>query len=113
MSTAGGHERFAPSASGTGIGEFARREEERRRRKIALCDAIAERRPEWTEKRRRYYGHQLERLVCTFVAPGSRVLEVGCGLGDLLAALPASLAVGIDLSPRMIALARERHPRLD
>ncbi|MCC6551873.1 MAG: glycosyltransferase [Polyangiaceae bacterium] len=47
------------------------------------------------------------------VLPGSRVLEVGCGLGDLLAGLDASEAIGIDISPRMIEIARARHPGLD
>jgi SAM-dependent methyltransferase len=47
------------------------------------------------------------------VLPGSRVLEVGCGLGDLLAGLSASEAIGIDISPRMIEIARDRHPGLD
>ena len=51
------------------------------------------------------------------ITPGSRVLEVGCGLGDLLASLvhdkSAAQGVGIDISPRMIERARHRHPELD
>jgi ubiquinone/menaquinone biosynthesis C-methylase UbiE len=45
--------------------------------------------------------------------PGARVLEIGCGLGDLVAKLDASRKVGIDISPRMIELARRRHPELE
>ena len=41
-----------------------------------------------------------------------RVLEVGSGLGDLLAAVRPSYGVGIDLSPAMLSLARVRHPQL-
>ena len=41
------------------------------------------------------------------------MLEIGAGLGDLLAALEPSVGVGVDVSPRMVELARERHPRLD
>jgi SAM-dependent methyltransferase len=37
------------------------------------------------------------------------VLELGCGAGDLLAALNPRHGVGLDFSPRMIACARERH----
>jgi hypothetical protein len=41
-----------------------------------------------------------------------RVLEVGCGSGDLLAAVRPGYGVGLDFSPAMLALARERHPGL-
>ena len=54
---------------------------------------------------RRYYGF--------FVPPGARVLEVGCGVGDLLASVKPSRGVGIDFSTAMIDLARERHPELE
>jgi ubiquinone/menaquinone biosynthesis C-methylase UbiE len=46
--------------------------------------------------------------------PGQRVLDVGCGLGDDVAALaqmvgPKGYAVGIDHSPMMVQRAIERH----
>jgi SAM-dependent methyltransferase len=44
------------------------------------------------------------------VPPGLRVLEIGCGSGDLLAALQPSFGVGVDVSGRAIAAARARHP---
>lgn len=91
--------------------DFERRELERRREHIAVLDAIAEGRAAWVDKNI-YYTRELHRLIGTLVAPGSRVLEVGCGLGDLLASLPMH-GVGIDLSPRMIELGKERHPGLD
>jgi SAM-dependent methyltransferase len=91
---------------------FEHREMERRRSKIAIYNAIAEGRARWIE-RNRYYIEQVERLVATLVLPGSRVLEIGCGLGDLLAAVRGRDSVGIDISSRMIELARERHPALD
>ncbi|KZL65562.1 methyltransferase domain-containing protein [Colletotrichum incanum] len=52
----------------------------------------------------------LERLA---VAPGERVLDVGCGPGNLTAHIadligPDGSVVGIDPSPERIALARER-----
>ncbi len=92
--------------------EFERREEERVRAKVARYDAIAEGRADWVARNRAYAG-ELLRLVAAMVLPGSRVLEVGCGLGDLLAGLDASEAIGIDISPRMIEIARARHPGLD
>jgi SAM-dependent methyltransferase len=48
------------------------------------------------------------------VEPGTRLLDVGAGLGDLCAAATARGAVttGIDLAPNMVRTARERHPGL-
>ena len=36
--------------------------------------------------------------------------ELGCGTGELLAALEPSFGVGVDFSPGMIAQARKAHP---
>jgi SAM-dependent methyltransferase len=47
------------------------------------------------------------------VPPGKRVLELGCGRGDLLAALKPSYGVGIDFSARTISVATKRHPGLN
>jgi ubiquinone/menaquinone biosynthesis C-methylase UbiE len=46
------------------------------------------------------------------VPPGKRVLELGCGRGDLLAALQPSHGVGIDFGAETIAKANARHPHL-
>jgi SAM-dependent methyltransferase len=46
------------------------------------------------------------------IPPGKRVLELGCGRGDLLAALQPSHGVGVDFSPRTVATANELHPGL-
>jgi SAM-dependent methyltransferase len=46
------------------------------------------------------------------VPPGLRVLEVGCGQGDLLAACHPTVGVGVDFSSGMIEAARRRHPEL-
>jgi len=61
----------------------------------------------------RYYQQLLRKQCAFWVPPGLRVLEVGCGLGDLLAAVKPARGVGMDFSPAMIALARERHPELE
>ena len=45
------------------------------------------------------------------IPPGKRVLELGCGRGDLLAALEPSYGVGVDFSARTIAKARELSSR--
>jgi len=57
--------------------------------------------------------HQRILEIFRFLIPeGSKVLEIGCGNGDLLAGLKPSLGVGIDFSPEMISLANRRHPDL-
>lgn len=91
---------------------FERHELERRMARIAIYDAIAEGRARWIEQNR-YYAEEVARLVKSLIPPGSRVLEIGCGLGDLLAEIGDGKSVGIDISSRTIALARERHPSLD
>jgi ubiquinone/menaquinone biosynthesis C-methylase UbiE len=46
------------------------------------------------------------------VEPHLKVLEIGCGNGDLLASVSPSVGIGIDLSPQMIDYAKARHPTL-
>jgi SAM-dependent methyltransferase len=99
-------------ASRVAASEFEAREQERRRVRIERLDRLVENRIEMAD-RHLYYAKQIQRLVRSLVLPGSRVLEVGCGLGDLLAALEPGVGVGIDISPRMIAAAKQRHPNLD
>lgn len=60
-----------------------------------------------------YYHHRLNEIYARMVPPGGRVLEIGCGDGGLLASLKPLKGVGVDFSPEMIALARERHPELE
>src|SRR5450631_1500962 len=46
------------------------------------------------------------------VLPGKRVLELGCGRGELLAALKPSYGVGVDFGAKAIATASDLHPDL-
>jgi SAM-dependent methyltransferase len=86
---------------------------ERKRAQVrAFYDGLGAERDAWIA-RSRYYYDGLVRLLRTIVPPGRRVLDVGCGNGDQLAALEASAAVGIDLSQGMIDLARRKHPHLE
>jgi SAM-dependent methyltransferase len=61
----------------------------------------------------RYYHDEITRIYQFLVPPNLRVLELGCGEGDLLAALKPAYGVGVDFSPRMAASARARHPELE
>jgi len=59
------------------------------------------------------YHKRLQQVYRLSVPEGSRVLEIGCGQGDLLAALKPSRGVGIDFSEDMLSLARSRHPDME
>jgi SAM-dependent methyltransferase len=58
------------------------------------------------------YHRRMERVYRFLVPPGQKVLEVGCGEGNLLAALQPAQGVGIDFSAEMVRRAAERHPGL-
>lgn len=75
-------------------------------------DRMAPERPRW-QARNAYYYEDQKRFFRFLVPKGLRVLEVGCGLGDLLAAVEPARGVGLDVSPRMVEEARKRHPSLE
>lgn len=81
------------------------------RQRMRHWDATARARVLWPAARR-YYHRRLAEIYRFLVAPGQRVLELGCAEGDLLAALRPSVGVGVDFSQEMIAVARRRHPQL-
>jgi len=69
---------------------------------VAANDAIPRR-------LQRGFHAQLLRYFRHHIPEGGRVLEWGCGAGDLLAGLKPGRGLGLDFSPAMIAKARERH----
>lgn len=75
-------------------------------------DRISDEFGRWRSKNAYYYG-LLESFYRYVVPEGSRVLELGSGHGDLLSALKPALGVGIDISPKMVAAARLKHPKLE
>ena len=80
--------------------------------KIAHFDRIAPDRDRWRRKNA-YYHAELAKLMRFIVPPGRRVLEIGCGTGDLLSDVAPSEGVGIDFSEAMIDIARKKHPGLE
>ncbi|MCL4268031.1 MAG: methyltransferase domain-containing protein [Anaerolineales bacterium] len=75
-------------------------------------DQVAKKRDSWRGMGI-WYHRRLMEIYKFLVSPNQRILEIGCGTGDLLANLSPSHGVGIDFSPEMIARARQRHPKLE
>jgi ubiquinone/menaquinone biosynthesis C-methylase UbiE len=74
-------------------------------------DSYAPLRERWRSSNAGYHS-EITRLFTFYVQPNAAVLEIGCGNGDLLAALKPSRGVGVDLSPAMIDLAKKTYPQL-
>ena len=74
-------------------------------------DQIAPDLDRWN-RRNGYYYRDLDRLHQFLIPPGSCVLEVGCGTGNLLAALNPEVGVGIDFAQTAIDLAKAKYPHL-
>jgi len=74
-------------------------------------DRVAPDYDRWKAKAHRYY-EALKTSLRQIVPPGSRVLEVGCATGDILASLAPAEGVGLDISSAMIDLAARKHPGL-
>ncbi len=70
-------------------------------------DKIAQDYDKWKRKNA-YYYRNIKAFIQRIVRPGSTVLEVGCGTGEVLASTKPKRGVGIDISPEMIKLAKEK-----
>ena len=77
----------------------------------AFFDHYASQVEYWSERNRGYHA-AIAGLARYYVPKGVRVLEVGSGNGDLLAALEPSQGVGVDLSGEMVRLAADKYPHL-
>ena len=79
--------------------------------RMAHWDAVARQLdclPGWSS----VYHRRLAQVYASLVPRGQRVLEIGCGQGDLLAALRPSFGLGVDFSSEMVRRAARRHPGL-
>jgi ubiquinone/menaquinone biosynthesis C-methylase UbiE len=74
-------------------------------------DAVARRMDSW-QSIGSYYHDRLNELYSHLVSPGQKILEIGCGTGDLLAHLNPCEGVGIDFSDEMLKRAALKHPQL-
>jgi SAM-dependent methyltransferase len=64
------------------------------------------------ERKNRYFLQEDCRYLHFLVPEGLRVLDLGCGTGDLLNAVKPSDGVGVDLIPAFSRVASERYPQL-
>jgi SAM-dependent methyltransferase len=64
------------------------------------------------QKRNRFYHRSIEKYFSFIIPAGSRVLELGCGTGNLLHAVKPSYGLGIDFSEEMVERAATLYPDL-
>lgn len=75
----------------------------------SFYDSAAPMRDTWIKRNQAFYDDDLAYM--RFLIPeGLRVLELGCGTGNLLGNLKPAYGVGIDFSAKMIERAREKWP---
>lgn len=76
--------------------------------RIAHWDAVARKHDSWNGWGGLYH-RRLEEIYRFLITPGQRILEIGCGQGDLLASLRPSRGLGLDFSSSMLERARAKH----
>ncbi len=60
-----------------------------------------------------YYQKRIAQVYRFNIPPGSDVLEIGCGSGNLLAGLEPAHGLGLDISAHMVERAKSLHSELD
>src|SRR5687768_9057620 len=83
----------------------------RKRQLLEHVEAHVDEQERWRGINAAYYQED-QKFMRFLVPPGKRVLELGCGRGDLLAAMEPSYGVGVDFSKATIAKATASHPHL-
>jgi len=56
-----------------------------------------------------YYYEELKRIARVYANGAKNVLDAGCGTGNILRSINIKRGIGIDVSPAMIKIARERN----
>ena len=75
-------------------------------------DRLAPKRSLWIKKAKGFYSEDI-RAMKEYIPKNSKVLEIGCGNGNLIAALDPSVGVGIDISKGMIVEAKNNYENKD
>jgi SAM-dependent methyltransferase len=75
-------------------------------------DKLAEKRDKWINRNGYFYKND-HSYMKFLVGENARVLELGCGTGQLLSALNPSHGVGVDLSANVVNIAQKNYPNLE
>jgi len=74
-------------------------------------DNIAEKRGKF-RKRNRHYHKKIWKYYNQIIAKESKVIELGCGTGDLIGNLDVSMGYGVDISQNMLDIANKNYPHI-
>jgi SAM-dependent methyltransferase len=84
----------------------------RKKRIQKLFDGLAKSRNNWIKKNSYFYKDDYS-YMRFLVGEGKRVLDLGCGSGELLNDLKPSYGLGVDLSKNMVLTAQQNFPNLE
>jgi SAM-dependent methyltransferase len=84
---------------------------DRKQHTIEQADRLAGEREQWIARHRFYYDEDWQYM--RFLVPeGKRVLDLGCGAGELLDKLRPADGIGVDIGQTVIDRAKARYPNL-
>jgi len=86
-----------------------RRDVKYKERYIGWVNEIAASRDTWI-KRNQYFYSQDYSYLRFLISPDLRILDLGCGTGELLTKLAPRCGVGLDISEEMVRIARGKFP---
>ena len=92
--------------------KYRQAEQQFQQARIAHWNKIAKKRDSW-KGFGAWYHRRLIEIYSYLIPSNQRVLEIGCGMGDLLAALKPKYGLGVDFSKEMLARAQEKYPHLE
>lgn len=71
--------------------------------------------PRYVKYRKRfsYYWNDVVKYNNYYITEEQTILEIGCGTGETLSRLKGKRKVGVDYSPAMIDIAKDRYPELE
>jgi SAM-dependent methyltransferase len=75
-------------------------------------DSLAVNRNSWINKNKYFYKEN-EKYIKFLIGENKRVLELGCGTGQLLNSLNPIYGVGVDLSKKTVEIAKKDFPQLE
>lgn len=67
---------------------------------------------DYWKKKNHYYYSQLKAFYKRYIPLKQEVLEIGCGTGDILAAVNPRKGTGLDISFEMARIAKEKYPKM-